>query len=393
MTENRLIEIAAVTSTRADYGLLRPLLLALQDDPRFSLRVLITGTHLAPQFGLTWQAIAEDGLPVDELIDPQVNANSVTDTTDTMSRYICLFGHIFATKKPDLLLLLGDRYEILAIAAAATLHNIPIAHLHGGEVTEGASDDVFRHAISKMSHIHFTSTETHRLRVIQLGENPLSVYNVGALGLDNIRIMSLLERQSLVAQCGAEFGKPYFLVTYHPVTRNSNEMCAQVDQLCRALLAFPDAQIIVTGANADSGGELINQRWLWWQASHPEKIQFHHSLGQLRYLSAMKYALAVVGNSSSGIIEAPSMSVATLNIGKRQQGRMAAESVLHVDQMECAIREGLEILLSETFQQKLKTVINPYGDGKTTERIIRILSQQSYPLSVIKPFFDLPIHI
>jgi UDP-hydrolysing UDP-N-acetyl-D-glucosamine 2-epimerase len=310
-----------------------------------------------------------------------------------MSRYISLFGRVFALKKPDLLLLLGDRYEMLAIAAAATLHNIPIAHLHGGEVTEGASDDVFRHAISKMSHIHFTSTETHRLRVIQLGENPLHVHNVGALGLDNIRTLPLLDRASLVAQCGQAFGEPYFLVTYHPVTRDSNEMCAQVDQLCRVLLTYSDAKVIVTGANADSGGELINQRWLSWQTNYPDKIQFHYSLGQLRYLSAMKYALAVVGNSSSGIIEAPSMHTSTLNIGKRQQGRAAAESVLHVDDTEHAIQTGLKTILSDSFQQKVKNVVNPYGDGKTTERIIRILSQQSYPVSIIKPFFDLPMHI
>lgn len=393
MSENRQIEIAAVTSTRADYGLLRPLLLALQADAQFHLRLLITGTHLAPQFGLTWQNIAADNLPVDELIDPEVNATTAIDTTDTMSRYISLFGRVFSSKKPDLLLLLGDRYEMLAIAAAATLHNIPIAHLHGGEVTEGASDDVFRHAISKMGHIHFTSTETHRLRVIQLGENPLHVHNVGALGLDNIRTLSLLERDELVAQCGPSFSLPYLLVTYHPVTRDGSEMCAQVDLLCRALLAFSDVQIIVTGANADSGGELINQHWLWWQAKYPEKIQFHYSLGQLRYLSAMKYALAVVGNSSSGIIEAPSMRIATLNIGKRQQGRTAAESVLHVDDTVHAIQTGLKTILSDSFQRKVKNVINPYGDGQTAERIIQILSQQSYPVSVIKPFFDLPVLI
>ena len=390
MSENRQIEISAVTSTRADYGLLRPLLLALQADRRFCLRLLITGTHLSSQFGLTWQSIASDGLPVDELIDAEINANTATDTTDTMSRYIGLFGRVFATKKPDLLLLLGDRYEMLAIAAAATVHNIPIAHLHGGEVTEGASDDVFRHAISKMSHIHFTSTAAHRQRVIQLGENPQHVHNVGALGLDNIRTLPLLERNTLVAQCGPAFGLPYFLVTYHPVTRVSSEMCAQVDKLCRALLTFPDAQIIVTGANADSGGELINQRWLEWLAKYPEKIQFHHSLGQLRYLSAMQYALAVVGNSSSGIIEAPSMHTATLNIGLRQQGRTAATSVYHVDDTEEAILHGLQVVLSELFQQTLPEVVNPYGDGRTTERIITILAQQQYPVSLVKHFFDVP---
>lgn len=393
MTEKRLIEIAAVTSTRADYGLLRPLLLALQADRRFSLRLLITGTHLAPQYGLTWHAIESDGLPVDELIDPVVNANSAIDTTDTMSRYIGLFGRVFSAKKPDLLLLLGDRYEMLAIAAAATLHNIPIAHLHGGEVTEGASDDVFRHAISKMSHLHFTSTETHRLRVIQLGENPQCVYNVGALGLDNIHTLPLLDRASLVAQCGPAFGEPYFLVTYHPVTRDSIEVLAQVDQLCKVLLTYSDTQIIITGANADSGGDLINQRWLWWQANYPEKIQFHYSLGQLRYLSAMKYALAVVGNSSSGIIEAPSMHIATLDIGKRQHGRTAAESVLHVDDTEAAILTGLQVIQSACFQQKLPQVMNPYGDGRTTERIISILAKQSYPVPLIKPFFDLPVSL
>lgn len=393
MSKSDKIEIAAVTSTRADYGLLRPLLLALQADPRFHLRLLITGTHLSPQFGMTWQAIADDGLPVDELMDVGINANSAADNTDVMSRCVSLFGRVFAVRKPDLLILLGDRYEIFAIAAAATLHNIPIAHLHGGEVTEGASDDVFRHAISKMSHIHFVSTEMHRQRVIQLGEDPRNVHNVGALGLDNIRMLPLLGQQQLAEQCGAAFSSPYFLVTYHPVTRNNEDPMVHIDQLCRVLLTFSDVKIIITGANADAGGELINQRWLWWQKNYPEKIQFHYSLGQLRYLSAMRYALAVIGNSSSGIIEAPSLHTATLNIGTRQLGRMAAESVLHIDDTEEAILTGLKTILTEAFQQKLQAVINPYGDGNTTARIINILSLQLYPVPVVKPFFNIPVHI
>lgn len=350
--------ICVVTSTRAEYGLLRPLLSALSDSLMFELQLVVTGTHLSPEFGLTTQAIISDGFYIHDEVEMLMSADSASATAKAMGLTCLGFSDVFKRNQPDALIILGDRYEILCVAATATVFNIPIIHLHGGEVTEGAIDDVFRHAITKLSHLHFTSTEIYRKRVIQMGEMPGSVYNVGAIGLDNIRMLPLLRREELAAQLGISLEVPYFLVTYHPVTRELGDSLEQVDALCDALLAQRNTQAIITGANADTGGREINKRFKEWATKFPSRLHYFESLGHLRYLSAMKSTIAVVGNSSSGILEAPSFCIPTLNIGTRQQGRICASSVVHSGSDLNQIQSGFEKIKNEEFLAKLLSLIH-----------------------------------
>lgn len=379
--------IQVLTSTRADYGILRPLLLALNAEPDVHLQILVTGTHLHPDYGNTVQEIAADSA-LDRIELPIMDTTRPQPATAILARLLTQLENWFLQQPPDLLILLGDRFEIMGAATAATLHNIPIVHLHGGELTLGAQDDVFRHAITKMSHLHFTSTERYRQRVIQLGEDPQTVFHVGALALDAIHQVSVLPRSELARSCGCPLDHPFYLVTYHPETREPDLAVRAVDTLAEVLLAQPGMFSLITGANADQGGQRINQHWRAWQQRYPERFGFELSLGQRRYFSALRYASAVIGNSSSGIIEAPSFHIPTLDIGDRQLGREKAASVLHCSTSKAAISAGFLTIASPEFQAHVQQVTNPYGDGLAARRILDILRQLPWPPPARKGFFD-----
>lgn len=381
-------KVCVVTATRAEYGLLRPLIKALHHDPSFELQLVVTGTHLSPAFGETWQAIAEDGFSITDKVDILLSTDAPSDIAKSMSLTLSGFADVFSRLRPDLLVILGDRYEIFCVAATATVFKIPIAHLHGGETTEGAFDEAFRHGMTKMSHLHFTATEPYRQRVIQLGEDPSHVFNVGAISLDSIRTLELLSREQLANALDIDLAKPYFLVTYHPVTLSDADAMHEVDALCEALITYKDTQAIITGANADTGGQLINARFKDWQLRYPDRLHFYMSLGQLRYLSAMQHALGVVGNSSSGLVEAPAFSVGTLNIGPRQRGRLHGDSVIHAEPAKTDISEGLARITSVEFQKCLKDHRHPFGDGHTTERIMKTLACTDWSKLAMKKFHD-----
>lgn len=381
--------ICVVTSTRAEYGLLLPLIQELTHEPNMSLDLVVTGTHLAKEFGDTRELIRADGVAIAAEIEILAAGDDALSTAQTMANALKRFADYFAKHRPDLLVVLGDRSEIFAISAAATVCNIPIAHLHGGETTQGAIDEVFRHSISKMSFLHFTANEIYRRRVIQLGEAPERVFNAGAIGLDNIRRLKLLSRDELAARLGVALSDPYFLVTFHPETLSGADPVAQVDEVCRALTANGSCSIL-TKANSDSGGRRINARLEDWAKRFPDKLFLFSSLGQTGYLSAMRHAAGVVGNSSSGIIEAPQFHIGTLNLGDRQKGRLAAESVVHCPIESQAILHGLEKITSREFTTTLKHVANPYGDGHTAARIMEILRRRPWQTTLAKSFFDLP---
>ena len=364
--------IGVVTSTRADYGLLNPLIKKVIDSDEFKLQLYVTGTHLSHEFGYTIDQIHSDGFPVCEEIDCIVSNDTPSAIGKTASLALTGLVDGFLRNKPDILILLGDRYEILCAALAANFCHIPIAHLHGGEITEGASDDNFRHAITKLSHLHFTSTEEYRKRVIQLGENPERVFNVGAIGLDNIKNMKLLSSEELEHDLGIRFRKKNILLTVHPETLNPGSSQKNIDLLISCLKEFKsDTFFLCTGTNADSDGRIINSR-LKEFCEISENCCFIDSLGQLRYISSLRVVDLVLGNSSSGIIEVPSFNIPTINIGNRQQGRLRADSVFDVSWDSDKIHE----CISKAMKIELPVIDNPYGDGKTADRIIGILKSE-----------------
>lgn len=383
--------VSVVTTTRAEYGLLRPLMQALKESPEFELQLIVSGTHLAPEFGLTGKNIVEDGFEIDEQVDMLVSGDSPSAAATSLGLMTIGISSALRRLQPDLLILLGDRYEMLGVASAATIFNIPIAHLCGGEITKGAIDDSIRHAITKLSHLHFTSTEDYRRRVVQLGEPPDRVFNVGAIGLNNVRSLQLLDRESLAESLKIKLDVPYFLVTYHPVTAADSNAVAEVDALMEALLDVEGTQAIVTLGNADVGGRAINCRLEEWAARFPARLYTFASLGQLRYLSAIRHSLGVVGNSSSGIVEAPSLGVGTLNIGPRQEGRIQATSIVNCRVVSSDIRAGLQRLMADDFRKVIHSVHNPYENGDTVSRILKTLVETDFSRLISKDFYDVPV--
>ncbi|MFN3848513.1 MAG: UDP-N-acetylglucosamine 2-epimerase [Spirosomataceae bacterium] len=381
-------KICIITGTRAEYGLLSPLMKAVQDDAAFELQIIATGMHLSPEFGLTYKEIEKDGFVISEKVEMLLSSDSDAGITKSTGLGMIGFADAFIRLRPDLVILLGDRFETFAAATAAYLAKIPIAHLHGGEVTEGATDEGLRHAITKMSYFHFTSTEAYRKRVIQLGESPERVFNVGAIGIDNIKQLDLLSQQQLEDNLGFALDKPFVLVTYHPVTLENNSAESQFNELLKALSDFEDLKIIFTKPNADANGRVIISLIDKFVAENIGRAIAFTSLGQLRYLSLMQFTTAVVGNSSSGIIEAPSFGIPTVNIGDRQKGRERAESVVDCGYTEDEINNALNQVISTDWQKKSKGVENVYGDGKTTQRILEILKNND-KISLKKPFYDL----
>lgn len=385
MTDNKL-QICAVTTTRADYGIMRPLLLKLNNSDWADLKLCVTGTHLLKQFGYTIKEIEKDNLNIDKKISIMSKAN--TDPIETgkiMARTVSKFSEYFAQSKPDVVLLLGDRFETFEIAAAATVCRIPIIHIAGGETTEGAVDEVFRHSITKMSYLHLASTEEYRRRIIQLGEDPKRVYNTGALGVENVLNVKCLSKKELSKELNFELDKPYGVVTFHPVTLENNSAIAQLNELLRVIHNHQEMKFIITKANADQSGEQINNELDMFVKDNDNCIVVS-SLGTLKYFSAIKYSEVVIGNSSSGIVEVPSFNKPTINIGDRQKGRIQAESVINCKPEEKDIERALRKALK--YDRK---VVNPYGNGKTSDKMIKIIKNTFYgkDIDLKKTFFDL----
>lgn len=380
-------KICVVTGSRAEYGILRRLMSAIKECPELELQIIATNQHLSKQQGETYKEIERDGFSIDYKVymaddDAPDNANT---TAKSISRGVSGFADAFDALQPDLLLILGDRYEMLAVASTALIYKIPIAHLHGGEITEGAFDDAIRHAITKMSHLHFTSTEVYRQRVIQLGEQPDRVFNVGALGVENIMKTNFMSKEEIEQSLNFNMTDKCFICTYHPVTLSNMSSEMQVMNLLIALDSYKDYHIIFTYSNSDTNSQIIIKRIQEYVDHNKGRCMFIPSLGQRRYFSTLKYVKAVLGNSSSGIIEVPSFGIPTLDIGDRQKGRIAADSVIHCGYSLEEIKEGLDKVL--TYGRK--TIDNPYYKEGTCDAIMNVI--KTYPLGnlVQKHFYDL----
>lgn len=386
--------IAILTATRAEYGLLKPLMEALLNDDFFDVDVLVTGVHLSEDFGLTYKEIENDGIPISAKIEILSGEDSALGMSKTMANAVERFAEWFSKNPVDGLIVLGDRYETLAVCCAATNERIPIFHLHGGETTEGAIDEAVRHSITKMSYLHFTSNEMHRKRVVQLGENPKRVFNVGAIGVENVLKTSLLSKEELSESLGMDLSKPYAVATFHPVTLENASISDQFFEFVGALNELDNLQYIITKANADSGGKLINVLIDEYEKTK-DNVHVYTSLGMKRYLSAVKYADVVIGNSSSGIIEVPSFHVPTVNVGDRQRGRMQAESVINCVCEKEAIKKSIKKALSAEFQQSIQDVKNPYEGNGTTETICKVIRDvlESSSISLKKSFYDVSFEV
>ncbi|WP_312857305.1 UDP-N-acetylglucosamine 2-epimerase [Neobacillus endophyticus] len=384
-------KICIVTSTRAEYGLLKPLMVSLSKMKKIEVNIVVTGTHLSHEFGYTISEIESDGIPIDEKIEIIMGSDTPVSVSKSMGLALISFGEYFNRKKPDLLIVLGDRYEILAVCSAAVNFNIPIAHLHGGEITEGAIDEVIRHSISKMSYLHFTSSDVYRKRVIQLGEDPSRVFNVGALGVENILKTPLLNKYELEQSINFLLDKPYALVTFHPVTKENNTAFEQTEQLLNAIDSFKDIKFIFTKANADADGRVINKLIDNYVEKNRENSIAFTSLGQIRYLSAMKYSAFVMGNSSSGIIETPTFKIPCINIGDRQKGRIQATNIINCPPKKADIILAIKHALSPNFRLSLSNLNSPFGNGDTSEHILRIILQflQCKNQNFKKKFYDI----
>lgn len=382
--------ICVVTGSRAEYGLLLPLLKRIAADPDLYLQIIVTGMHLSSEFGLTYREIERDGFIIDEKVETVLSSDTPTGIIKSMGLGLIGFADALNRLKPDIMVVLGDRYEIMVAAQAAMIHSIPIAHIHGGEVTEGAIDDSIRHAITKMSHLHFVSTSDYRNRVIQLGELPERVFNTGAIGIDNIIELELLDQKEFEELIEFKLGKQNFLVTYHPVTLSDSNSDMLITELFLALDSFPEASIIFTKPNSDADGRIISQMIDEYVQRNTKRAVAHTSLGQLRYLSAIRHVDVVIGNSSSGIIEAPLFHKPTVNIGPRQTGRIKASSIIDSGESSVAIIEAIDKALSGIYREENSQLqLSPYGEGNTAVQIIDVLKHITLDRIVYKKFYDL----
>lgn len=377
-------KVAVVTATRAEYGILRPLIFRLKEEQEICLQVIVTGTHLSEKYGNTQVEIEKDGINIFRKIPILEEGNTAYDISCTMANALRNFALYFKEEQPDLVIVLGDRTELLGICAAAMNERIPIAHLHGGEVTEGAVDDCIRHAITKMSYLHFPATEEYRKRIIQLGEEPERVFNVGALGVENILHTPLLSYEEICKQAGIPKDRDYVVMTFHPVTLEKATARAQTEELLKAIEQQKDWFYLITMANADVGGDIVNQM-LQQFAEKKENIKLVPSLGMVRYLSAVKYSRFVLGNSSSGIIEAPSLGIPTVNIGDRQKGRLMADTVISCEPRCEDIVDAMR--LADRTEHRVSTI---YGDGNTSEKIVTIIKDFLFheKINLKKTFYD-----
>ena len=382
--------ICVVTGTRADYGLLRWVMEGIATSAALRLQVVATGMHLSPEFGLTYREIERDGFSIDRKVEMLLSSDSAVGVAKSMGLGLIGFADAFAELEPDIVVLLGDRFELLSAAAAALVARTPIAHIHGGETSEGAYDESLRHALTKMAYWHFVATREYQRRVIQLGEAPERVFVVGGLGVDGIKRSKLLDRTELETELGFKFRARNLLVTFHPATLSDSSAEAEMKELLAALADLRDTGLIFTLPNADTGGRGLMEVIDEFVARHANS-KAYTSLGQLRYLSCMAQVDAVVGNSSSGLLEAPTLRKATINIGDRQKGRLQATSVVNSMPTRDGIAAALREIYTAAFQKSLKSVTNPYGDGGASDRVVETLER--VPLTSIprKPFYDLPV--
>lgn len=383
-------KICVFTGTRAEYGIMSRLMRMIQDDSDLQLQIIATNMHLSPEFGLTYKEIEADGFLIDKKVEMLLSSDTANGTVKSMGLATIGFADALEDLKPDLAIILGDRYEMLAAAEACLIYKIPIAHIAGGAISEGAYDDAIRHCITKLSHIHFTETEEYRNRVIQLGEQPENVICTGALGVNNIRNEEIMSLDELERSINFNLGNKFLLVTFHPVTMETGTAAEQCDNLLTALKEINDEyKILFTLPNSDTDGRIIIKRINDFVSKEPLKAYAITSLGKKRYYSALKYASAVVGNSSSGLVEAPSFNIPTLNIGNRQLGRTRGESVVDVPATLDGMRDGLRIALSSEFITKAKASMNPYEKANTLQ--IMFDKIKNYPLESLiqKSFYNL----
>ena len=380
-------KICVVTGTRAEYGILRWVIEGIRQSPVLDLQLVATGMHLSPEFGLTVKDIEADGFAIDRRVEMLLSSDTPVGITKSLGLGLIGFADALEDLKPDLVLLVGDRYEIFAAASAAMIARIPIAHVHGGEATEGAFDEAIRHSITKMAHLHFVAAEEYRRRVIQLGEHPERVFCVGAPGIDNISRLPLLNRRDLEDTLNFKFGHRNLLVTFHPVTLEYSTSASQIDELLAALAALEDTHLIFTLPNADTDGRTLIQKISDFCAVHPY-ARAYTSLGQLRYLSCILYVDGVVGNSSSGLTEVPSFKKGTINIGDRQRGRLRANSVIDCEPERNQVYRAIKKLYSPVFQEIVLKTVNPYGEPGASDAIVSILEQCELQGVLKKQFYD-----
>jgi GDP/UDP-N,N'-diacetylbacillosamine 2-epimerase (hydrolysing) len=381
-------KICVVTGSRAEYGLLRWVMEGIKQSSALELQLVVTGMHLSPEFGMTVKEIEDDGFSIDRKVEMLLSSDTPVGITKSMGLGVIGFADALEDLKPDMMLVLGDRYEIFPAATAAMFARIPIAHLHGGELTEGVFDESIRHSITKMSHLHFVAAEEYRRRVIQLGEQPERVFTVGGLGIDNILRLKLLTRDELEEALDFKFAKRNLLITFHPLTLEHNTSAQQMEELLAALAELKDTGLIFTMPNADTDGRVLFRQIEAFCAQH-EQARAYTSLGQLRYLSCIQYVDGVVGNSSSGLAEVPSFKKGTINIGDRQRGRLKATSVIDCSPDQDSIHKALERLFSAEFQAQLSSVENPYGIGGASDKIVLILEKSYLKSEIIKKFYNI----
>ena len=382
-------KICVVTGTRAEYGLLSMLMKSINDDPNLELVIIATGSHLSPEFGLTYKEIENDGFHIDKKIETILSADTPAAIAKSTGLGMIGIADALSDLQPDVMIVVGDRYELLAASFSAVTARIPIAHIHGGETTEGAFDESIRHSITKMSWWHFAAAEEYRKRIIQLGENPERIFNVGGLGVDIIKNLQLLSKEELIKKTGINFSSKNLLVTYHPVTLEDQTSKDNMRSLLEVLTEMNDINLIFTMPNADSDRNSIFSMIETFVSSYSDRAIVFTSMGHLNYMSTLQFVDGVIGNSSSGLLEAPSYQIGTINIGDRQKGRLKAESVIDCEPTKDSIKSALEIMYSKKFRSNLKSVLNPYGEGNATKKILEILKNSPLPKEIKKEFHNL----
>lgn len=385
-------KICVVTGTRAEYGLLYWLIKEIKADKDLELQLIVTGMHLSPEFGSTYKEIEKE-FKIDKKVEMLLSSDTTIGISKSMGLAQISFAEAYDELKPDIVVVLGDRYEIFSVVSTAMISRIPVAHLHGGEVTEGLVDEAIRHSITKMSHLHFVATEEYKNRVIQLGENPNRVFNVGGMGIENIKRLKLLSCDEFEKSIDFKLNKKNILVTFHPVTLENSTSKEQFQQLLDVIDELEDTNIIFTKANSDTDGRVINKMIDEYVTKNSKKSVCFTSLGQLRYLSALQFVDAVVGNSSSGLAESPSFKIGTINIGDRQKGRIKASSVIDCEPNKKSIKQAFEKLYSKEFQKTLKTAINPYENGCASKKIIEVFKSIDLENILKKSFYDLKVKL
>jgi GDP/UDP-N,N'-diacetylbacillosamine 2-epimerase (hydrolysing) len=388
-------KVCVVTGTRAEYGLLRPLIKKIDENPKFELQLIATGMHLSPEFGLTYRNIESDGFKIDEKVEILLSSDTSIGISKSMGLGLISFSESYNRLNPDLIIILGDRYETFSATAAASVANIPVAHLHGGELTEGAFDDSFRHSMTKMSYLHFTSTEEYRKRVIQLGENPERVFNVGALGVENILNLDLLSKRELERELDISLREKYLLIVFHPVTLENKTAENNFEELLEAIDKYDNniSKVFIKG-NSDTDGRIINQMIDQYVNENNNSYTFT-SLTVENYLSLLKNCFVLVGNSSSGIVEAPSLKTPSINIGDRQKGRIKAESVFDCKNNEADILSTLKKVDNLFSNDKFENINNPYEKENISDEIIKVIEKAliSNKIDLKKKFYDIEVEL